>query len=221
MRLAGGSWDWLADADPEGFPDGVPLVRPDAALDLDPVSPVQLVTDAVRSGDGEQFTALHRAWERAVERTEQARPSWHPRKEPTALDSPHPASDHLAGWLARRRAGFPAWVASYAPDGTWDFSPGSLPALEELVRRRAATRAELHDPANRDFRDGAAWYLGEVMHRGMGGRWNYDDRLSGEQNFEYVEELGPWGSASTPVVSLERALRQPGYLRAHYDNFAS
>lgn len=213
MRLAGGSWDWTADDDPEGFPEGMPLVRPDPAGGLDPVSPVHLVREAVGSGDGERFTALYRDWERAVKRAERARPSWRPHKEPTTLDRPEPP-DRLAGWLARRDQAFPDWVASYAPDGAWDFSPGSLPALQELVRRVTPTRAELHDPANRDFVDGAVWYLGEVMRRGMGGRWNSND-------LPYVEELGPWDSTSTPVIALENALDRPGYLSAHYDNFAS
>jgi len=221
MRLAGGSWDWTTDADPEAFPDGLPLVRPDAALGLDPVSPVQLMMDAVASGDGEQFTALYTAWERAVERAKQARPSWRPVKERTVMDSPEPSSEHLTGWLARRSDAFPDWVATYAPEGTWDFSPDSLPALEELVRRVAPTKEELHEPANVDFRDGAAWYQGEVMRRGLGGRWNYDDDRPGKRNFEYVEEIGPSGSTSTPVVSLQRALKEPGYLRAHYDDFAT
>ena len=210
LRLAGrGSWDWVVDVDVERFPAGLPLVRPDAALGLDPVSPVHLMMDAVRAGDGQRFTALYGQWERAVQRVKQAQPLW-------------PATDHLVGWLAERSDAFPGWVAAYAPDGAWDFTPDSLPALEELVRRVTPTEDELHDPANRDFRDGAAWYQGEVMCRGMGGRWNYDDRLSdSDQNFEYVEELGPWGSSSIPVISLERALDEPGFLRALFDHFAN
>jgi hypothetical protein len=216
MRLAGGSWDWIPGDDPEGFPDGIPLVRPDLAVGLDPVSPVHLVQEAVRSGDGERFTALYRDWERAVERAKQTQPSWRPRKEPTALDSPEPTSERLAGWLARRGEAFPGWVATYAPDSAWDFSPGSLPALQDLVRRVTPTRAALHDPANRDFVDGAAWYLGEVMRRGMGGRWNSNDG-----DLPYVEQLGPWDSTSIPMIALENALERPGYLKSHYDNFAS
>jgi hypothetical protein len=215
MRLAGGSWGWTAGDNPEGFPGGMPLVRPDPVVGLDPVSPVHLVQEAVGSGDGERFTALYRDWEGAVDRAKRASPSRRPHKEPTTLDSPEPP-DQLAGWLARHDQAFPDWVAAYAPDGAWDFSPGSLPALQELVRRLAPTRAELHDPANRDFVEGAAWYLGEVMGRGMGGRWNSNDR-----DFPYVEKLGPWDSTSIPMIALENALDRPGYLSAHYDNFAT
>ncbi len=209
LQLANGSWDWVVDSDLEGFPGGLPIVRPDAALGLDAVSPVHLMMDAVRVRDGGRFSTVYAEWERAVAWLKKSRPSW-------------PASDHLSEWLARRAEAFPGWVAAYAPDGTWDFTPDSLPALEELVRRVAPTVAALHEPANRDFRDGAAWYQGEVMRRGMGGRWNYDERLAGnERNFEYLDELGPWGSTSIPVISLETALHEPGFLREHFDNFAS
>jgi hypothetical protein len=221
MRLAGGSWGWTAGDDPEGFPDGMPLVRPDAALRLDPVSPVHLMRDAVHGRDGARFTAVYGAWERAVEQAKQAQPSWRPHKEPTTLDSPEPASDYLTEWLRRRDIAFPDWIAAYAPDGAWDFSPDSLAALAELLRRVTPTKAELYDPANRDFVDGAAWYLGEVMRRGMGGRWNYNDSGSSDRSFPYVEDLGPWDSTSIPVIALENALTEPGHLRAHYDDFAS
>lgn len=209
LRLAGrGSWVWVVDADLEGFPAGVPLVQPDPTLGLDAVSPVQLMMDAVRTRDGERFTALYGEWERAVQRVKQTQPLW-------------PAGEDLVGWLAHRSDAFPGWVATYAPVGAWDFSPDTLPALEDLVRRVTPTEAELGDPANRDFRDGAAWYQGEVMRRGMGGRWNDDYRWPPGDHVFAVEELGPSGSSSTPVIALARALDEPGFLRAHYDNFAS
>lgn len=208
IRLVAGSWDW---APAERFPDGVPLVRPPAVLGLDPVSPVHLMRDAVRIRDGEQFTAVFQSWEHAVEEAKAGKPSWwHPGQ-----------SDRLVEWLTRRSVAFTEWVSTYAPNGNWDYSPDSLPALEELVRRVTPTAAELHDVAHRDFRDGAAWYQGEVMRRGLGGRWYHVDGVQDDRNFEYLDDVGPWGSISTPVLSLEAVFDEPGFLNAHYDDFST
>ena len=215
MRLGGGRWEWVTGIEPQAFPDGLPSVRSDAALGLEPFVPLVVIQEAVEQGDGERFSRLYNEWESAVERHKGRQPV----KERTIADSPDPSSDELSGWLERCGRGFARWAQTYG--GDWDFSPDSLPALEELVRRTTSTPAELNDPKHRDFRDGAAWYLGEVMRRGMGGRWNYDTRISDDRNFPFLEGLGPWGSVSTPVISLENALKHPGYLRSHYADFAS
>jgi hypothetical protein len=219
MRVGGGSWEWATGIEPEAFPDGLPRVRSDGALGLEPFVPLLVLQEAVEQGDGERFSRLYREWESAVEHKRAEQPSWQPVKERTIADSPDPSSEDLAAWLERRSQGFAGWARTYG--GEWNFSADSLPALEELVRRITPTAAELNDPAHRDFRDGAAWYLGEVMRRGMGGRWNYDTRISDDRNFPFLEGLGPWGSVSTPVISLENALAQPGYLLSHYEDFAA
>lgn len=215
MRLAGGAWIW---------PESVryaPLVRPDAPLGLSPVSPRALILTALASESGERFAAAYEVWESAVRRVRQTRPSWRPVKEPTSADPPDPDSPRLTAWLAERARDFGHWVAAYAADDSWDFSAGSLPALEDLVRRVTPTAGALYDPSRRDFVEGATWYLGEVMRRGLGGRWNFEDRLSDGRNFPFVERIGAWESTSTPALALENALGRPGYLRAHYDNFAN
>lgn len=207
IRVADGFWEWSGDADLERFPDGVPVVRPNGVLGLDPVSPFHLMMDVVRSRDEESFTALYQEWTREVERVRETQPLW-------------PASDSLIGWLTRCRDSFPDWVAAYAPDGVWDFSPDSLPALEELVRRVVPVKVDLKLPVNREFRDGAAWYLGEVLRRGIGGRWSQYDPPQTDDDHAYIEGIGPRNITSTPVVALRIAINRPGYLRAHYDNAA-
>ncbi|MGA8114842.1 MAG: hypothetical protein WCA46_14345 [Actinocatenispora sp.] len=220
MRLAGGAWAWAAEGASEHPADGRPVVGADPALKLDPVAPIQLVMAAAEIGDGERFTAVYREWERAVARMVRARPDWEPVKERTMADPPPQDSDRLGAWLTQREVAFPAWAATYGADVTWDFSPNSLPGLEEVLRRVAPSEEALHDPAHREFRDGASWYLGEVMRRGMGGHWMYDD-LEGEHNYPYLDGLGPWESSSTPVHALEATLGEPGFLHEHFVDFSS
>jgi hypothetical protein len=136
--------------------------------------------------------------------------------DPTPQDS-----DHLSAWLEQREAAFPAWVATYGPDVTWDFSPDSLPQLEQVLRQVVGSEEALYDTANREFRDGAAWYFGEVMRRGLGGHWAYDARFDKDRNFEYLDGVGPTKSMSRPVIFLEVALTESGELRRHYDDFST
>lgn len=211
MRLAGGAWEW----------DDGPVVRADPALGLAPVAPVRLVLAAAEAGDGERFATRYAEWAAAVARLTRQRPGWRPVKEPTNADGPPTGSPHLDAWLAARAAAFPAWTAAYGPGVRWDFSPATLDALETVLRRVAGSEEELHAPANREFRDGAAWYLGEVLRRGLGGQWRYDERVAAEANLEYVDGLGPTGSESIPVVWLEIALTEPGALRAHFVDFSA
>jgi hypothetical protein len=226
MRLAGGAWDWTPGDDPEGFPHGMPLVRADPALDLTPLSPVHLVQDAVRQNTGTVFAETYETWRRAVEQNKIDHPSWAPRKQPTGLDSPEPP-DQLAGWIDAREATQVGWFAEYAQSGALDFSPASLPALEDLLGEVTPSTAELYSPAHRRFADGAVWYLGEVLRRGLGGRWNYqsrgDEREHGGLHLDelYLDGLAPWGSESIPAVLIEIALDEPGHLRTRYDGYTT
>lgn len=220
LRVAGGVWDWAASDDPVGFPDGVPIVRADPELGLPPVSPVALIQEAVSAEDGRRFTTLHGEWQQAVENARRARPGWTPHKEPTILD-PTPPSDALPAWLQDREAGFTDWVHRYGPGGPWNFSLDSLPALESLVARQTPTKTELHALDHRDFTDGAVWYYGEVVRRGLGGRWDADERDGNNLYRAHVEGVGPWKSSISPSISLTNSLTQPGYLKAHYEDFAT
>ncbi|MEV0650785.1 hypothetical protein AB0I28_36575 [Phytomonospora sp. NPDC050363] len=216
MRVAGGAWAW-SETPVEGFPGGAPIVTADPALGLEPVTPVLLLRRAFEVRDAARFTEAHDRLLGAVEEKKRADPSWRPAKEPTDADQPDPDSAPLARWLADRAAAFGDWTAAYSPDGNWDFSPDSLTRLQELVRRETPTKEELKDPANRVFRDGAAWYLGEVLRRNVGGRWNLNPDLGGDDQ-PYLEALGPARHKSLPVVALRISLRRDGYLRQHLDD---
>ncbi|GIG66199.1 hypothetical protein [Phytomonospora endophytica] len=216
MRVAGGAWTW-PDADLGGPPGGLPVATADPAVGLAPVSPVRLLQEAATARDAARFTTVHDLWSRAVEEHRRAVPSWRPVKEQTEVDDPDPGAAPLARWLAARASAADAWARAYAPDEDWDFSPDSLSRLQELVRRKTPTKESLKDPANHDFREGAAWYLGEVLRRGVGGRWNHNPDGG---DHPYLEALGPKHHTSMPFVALRIALRRDGYLRRHFDDLA-
>ena len=165
-RITEGYWG-VADS-PAGRPQGIPVVVPDAALGVAPVSPlhllVQLVTDRP-AGDG-PWARTYEAWSR----TAGAAPSG----GVPGVDVFHrpPASAVLDGWLSAREAGFAAWAARYP--GGWDFSPQSIDALTGLVLERMPAAAAVNDyPANADLLDGACWYLGEIFRRARPSAWVY------------------------------------------------
>ncbi|MEV0366734.1 hypothetical protein [Nocardia fusca] len=218
MRAAGGAWAWSTEPDIDGFGVDVPLVTADATLAVEPISPIRLLREVAEVRDGERFTVAHDRWACAVDEKKRADPSWRPVKEHTTVDRPDPESIPLAEWLSRRGGSFQSWVDNYAPDTTWNFTPASIALLEELVRRVTPTEKMLLDHANRDFLEGAIWYLGETMRRGLGGRWNWNLRKRGKRNFPYVEKLGSRGDRRcSPYTIIEAALDRPGYLTYHYE----
>ncbi|GAA2860600.1 hypothetical protein Acy02nite_56850 [Actinoplanes cyaneus] len=182
LRAAGGGW--VAG-------DGHPAVRADPALDLPEVTPAELFEEEGLAA--ETFDA----WASAVAARTRTEPGWRPVKEPTPGLDPHPApaSPEVDAWLAGREADFPRWVARWAPDGTWDFSPASLNRLADLLIQLLGDKAAVLDPANRDLVEGAAWYTGEAYRRAGDGQWSWQDgpRLVnvGRDNRSYVpvEEL--------------------------------
>lgn len=104
----------------------------------------------------------------------------------------------LARWIAARNDEFPRWVERFGSGQEWDFSPGSLDALEALIGRVASgPEVLLEDKANADFVDGAAWYFGEVLRRDdpERTRWSYDrgyypePHLSGPHSGLVIERL--------------------------------
>ncbi|MFK0172469.1 hypothetical protein ACIQU5_27095 [Streptomyces sp. NPDC090306] len=78
----------------------------------------------------------------------------------------------LATWLARREADFPAWAEATGTPGTWDFSPGSLDALEAAVRAEYAGTNAFDAARDSTFVQVAGWYLGEVARRVNGAAWH-------------------------------------------------
>lgn len=217
MRAAGGAWTLSTEPDINGRNAGIPLATADAALAVEPVSLVRLLCEATEVRDGERFTAAFDRWVHAVDEKKRIDPSWSPVKEHTTADRPDPESSPLVEWLTRQSGSFQDWTETYAPDTTWDFTPASLPALEGVVRRIAPTEEELLDDAHRDFLEGAIWYLGETMRRGLGGQWNWNLRKPGRRNFPYVQNLGVSGVRFPPYTIIEAALERPGYLAYHYE----
>jgi hypothetical protein len=184
--------------DPEpaaAFPG--PAVRADPALGLPVVAPIRTIAAAMGERDGRHFGTLLEQWTEAAQ--------IHPTDSREA---------RLKAWLTSHEAGFPEWTATYAPGTDWDFTPESLDALEEVVRRVTPSLEELLSAERRSFRDGAVWYFGEVLRRGLGGSWDSD------RDGEFVRQVGPHRGKIIPVVTLKRALGAPGRLRERYTQFA-
>ncbi|MFC8829826.1 hypothetical protein ACFT9I_31355 [Streptomyces sp. NPDC057137] len=86
----------------------------------------------------------------------------------------------LHGWLAERRAAFPAWaegaergegVEPYPYDDVWDFGVESVDRLERLIRATFTSYEDARAREDGPFMLGAAWYLGEVHNRACGTVW--------------------------------------------------
>ncbi|MFE3325920.1 hypothetical protein [Streptomyces sp. NPDC059176] len=219
LSAAGGSWAWDERR-------GVPVVTPDPELGLPSVCPAELVEKARRRRDGDEFGRSLRELERAVAEKQAVAPGWRPVKEPTSgLDQDPTAtfdSPYLDAWLAKRAAGLPAWLATYAErPGLWDFSQHSLDELEAAARRRVSGPDELAE--HPDFAEGASWYLGEVLRPAMRAQWCYHPgEPDGDNMFvgrPFLDQLIPDGTVAVPFLLIQVALadRGPGVLRHVYD----
>ncbi len=162
MRVGGGRWVEVG---------GEPGVTADPALGLLPVVPVELMEDP------EAATRAYDEWAAAVAVKSAAEPGWRPTMVPAPGfgDAAVTETPELDRWLAAQEADFPAWVARWAPDGTWDFSAESLDRLAALLNRLIADPDAVRDPAAGDPVDGALWYLGETCRRAGHGRWSWLD----------------------------------------------
>lgn len=226
LRVTGGRWIW--DDDPDSPAHDLPVLEPDQALGLNYGSPLHLMAVAVRERDGHQFEHAYDQWHEATERHRADNPSWTPVKERTpGLDPVAPdTSGYLESWLTERASTFDAWAARYGGGTTWDFSPGSLDALQALVVRTVPTADDLETPEHQEFSDGAAWYLGEVLLTAKGGEWRYQagEREYGNPflGYQYVEQPGKRGGTTTPILLLSLVLedREPGFLRGFFAQFA-
>ncbi|MBW3356648.1 MULTISPECIES: hypothetical protein [unclassified Streptomyces] len=219
LSAAGGSWAWDERR-------GLPIVTPDPELGLRCVCPAELVEEARRRGDGDEFGRSLRELERSVAEKQAAAPDWTPVKELTpGLDEDPTAtfdSPYLDAWLAKHAEGLPAWLATYAerPE-MWDFSQRSLDELEAAARRRVSGPDEL--AAHPDFADGASWYLGEVLRPAMRAQWCYHPgERDGDNMFvgrPFLDQLIPDGTVAVPFLLIQVALadRGPGVLRHIYD----
>jgi hypothetical protein len=149
-RMTGGTWQ---------VRDGVPFVTGDPVLGLAPIEPLPLLIEAARARTGKVLISAARRWSDAVA----AHPEFS--APATAERKPPHEGDRLAAWLAERERAFPRWRADYAGGGAgYDFSPGSLDLLQEMLRRRLPT-GDADAPGNAELLNGAAWYFGEVITR--------------------------------------------------------
>lgn len=225
LRAGGGSWVW--DDDPNSISYDLPLARPDDELDCPAASPLHLLIEAVRRSTGRELARAHLAMEQAVDGRKATDASWSPTKELTPgvddiLDVTPP--EVLVDWLAEREDAFPQWVSGYSDHREiWDFSPESLDSLETLARAVVKPNDDFFDPKYRDFTEGAAWYLGEVMRRVKGGQWRYNrgepDRYNPWVGRPYIKQRIQDGHATVPILAIKIALRRPGFLHKDLNRF--
>ncbi|MFC9894715.1 hypothetical protein ACFVMC_13585 [Nocardia sp. NPDC127579] len=145
---------------------------------------------------------------------------------PIAISPATPESEYLQNWLQARQAGFDHWSATYGAGVTWDHSPASLEALGALVLRRTPTLDTLDDPANKDFLEGASWYLGEALLRVDGGQWVYrdgDPMINPFDGYPFIEQYGPFPNSAVPYRALRVLIKRadPHHLRRRYDDFTA
>ncbi|MGC9668496.1 hypothetical protein ACNTMW_18315 [Planosporangium sp. 12N6] len=233
LRAAGGHWDWDSHAD-------LPIVRPDPALDLAPLSPAQLVAAAAHRHTGTELATAHAALLDAVHAHTANHPGWTPTKQHTpGVDEithlgPVPAPPWLDQWLAGRAANFDAWAADtgIAPE-RWDFSPATLTTLDAVIKKRFQSRDDLTRPESRAFVDGAVWYCGEVARRNKARtQWRYNpadaDTIAilgpPERNplvgRPFIDQDGPGLNRWIPSTTLELVLiedHEPSWLIVAYD----
>ncbi|MBB5934881.1 hypothetical protein [Streptomyces zagrosensis] len=100
----------------------------------------------------------------------------------------------LVAWRTARADGFEQWARETGTPRTWDFSPESLAALEDLVRDRYADPEELFAARREPFLQGACWYLGEVVCRAKGQVWKFE----------------PFALHGAPLPPLFAAAYEPG-----------
>ncbi|MER5963963.1 hypothetical protein [Streptomyces sp. NPDC002057] len=191
MDVCGGRWGLDTDADPV---DGEPVVEPDPALGLPPVSLPGLIAVAVAVGSGHELTGERERLLAAVEAHRAAVPGWEPVKERSPLDplGPQPEDPWLTGRLREREEAFPAWAAAAPAAGPWDFSLDSLDRLEDLVRGRYATTEAFDADLDGAFLTGAVWYLGEVVRRHGDSVWLHWAEDPGAERGSHHHPDNPW-----------------------------
>lgn len=172
-QIAHEQWAWPER--PVSSSPGLPIIVPDAALGLEPLSPLHLVLAAMAPGGNDAWMTIHDEWSSVANEYRTAHPGW----VPLATQTPGfggipttPPSAILDTWLAERAEDFPRWSESYP--GTWDFTEESLDRLIALISPVVHTEQELSAADNRDLIEGAVWYFGETMCRGPRNvRWIY------------------------------------------------
>lgn len=106
----------------------------------------------------------------------------------------------LLRWLDERRDAHEGWAEQACLAGALDFTPTSLEALDELVRRTANSMEEVTDQRMAPFFQGAIWYVGEVFCRHRRMVWKYvPDIVSGELE-PFFDAAGETSALDHPCV---------------------
>jgi hypothetical protein len=205
LTIGGGAWAWDPDSD-----------LPVAGLAVgETAEPMPLVLDAVVERTGTVWSGEYERIRALAEARRNEDPSWAPRRTDrpalrvTTSDAP-PPDPWLTHWLTLREHGFPAWSAATGRSDDLDFSPESLLALEQVVRRRIPTQAALREPSDDGFVQGAIWYVGEVARRHRDARWRYRPDPTGTSANPYTGK--PFvkqdddGNGAIPILELEAAV---------------
>ncbi|WNI20026.1 hypothetical protein [Actinacidiphila sp. ITFR-21] len=88
-----------------------------------------------------------------------------------------PARAFLDAWLSSMDTELDRWRTVFLPAGfPYDFTLGSLDALEPVALERLPDQAAVAAEHNADFTSGAVRYIGEVARRSVPSRWGYQDR---------------------------------------------
>jgi hypothetical protein len=102
-----------------------------------------------------------------------------------------PARAFLDSWLAGMGSALEQWRRSHLPaDFPFDFTLGSLDALEPVVLARYPDLAAIGVEDNAECTTGTVRYIGEVLLRVAPARWGYQDRAG--------DDLNPYNR--TPVI---------------------
>ncbi|MDG4864187.1 hypothetical protein P8605_39205 [Streptomyces sp. T-3] len=176
LTIAGGTWGWNRRGVP-GSAVGHPVICPDPALGLQPMAPLLLVAYATRNRTGDAFAREVARLRQEVALRQEREPGW----EPTTALHPVEAerrsgADHpeLLEWLDAHARAFPSWAEEAGEPERWDFGPGTLDLLEEVVRAKYADAAAIEVAKSSPFVQGAVWYIGETVRRHCGGVvWQY------------------------------------------------
>lgn len=120
-------------------------------------------------------------------------------------------SQQVAAWHTVREDAFAEWSRETGTPGLWDFSPGSLDALESLVRDRISGEDQLEAARSDPFVQGAIWYLGEVACRARGLVWHYWPFATGGAPLPDLFASGEPGFVDTPAVGRPGAREDDGH----------
>ncbi|MFD0167937.1 hypothetical protein ACFVJH_27920 [Streptomyces decoyicus] len=121
-----------------------------------------------------------------------------------ALDATqHP---ELLVWLAERRSACPHWAEQAGGADRFDFTPGSLDTLDDLVRETFDSPEDIDSQRRRDdFVQGAVWYVGEMMCRRHGMVWQYTPEPLDDGTYPPLFDPTGTPALDTPCVAFPDA----------------